>query len=167
MSFVGPTVFVIFHVQRSYFIYFVHTVAIICALCMVSASMWVHHVRNRHHKAIERRNRRFGVHGEELNLLKCLRKAVREILQLNAITATLIVIGGILRFIALLPTYRGMSAASSSVNITFGSIHFVYIVSNPIVYLFVMTDLRQEYGKHVRRFSNRMNIWNNRVHPQP
>ena len=53
--------------QRMYRVLLTETLAAVTAGLLITVSTWVKVVRNRHLVAIEKRNRHFGVHGEQLN----------------------------------------------------------------------------------------------------
>ena len=87
------------------------------------------------------RNVYFGVADERLNILQNLSSAVWETIKLNLVTAVLIIMGDVLR---LLHTYHTRCHSLHFLH----AMHVVsslYFLSNPLLYMVVMTDLRQCY----------------------
>ena len=94
-------------------------------------------------------------------LCKILRRSCNPLQPKNAINSILIVLGSIFRFTILYPL------VSPIIKIALRVVYFVYLMTNPFVYMFVMVDLRKEYKKQVCRIYASMNVCNNnRVHPQ-
>ena len=135
--------------------------SILCALALVACSSWVKHVRNRHLSNITQLNVYFGVHGENYHLLKNMKNAVQEIIQLNFVTAVLIVCGSALHILGYFLKNASLDRARMLVN-------GIYFVSNPVLYGLVMSELRRHYccclrlifNKLRNRFFNR-----NQIHP--
>ena len=101
-------------------------------------------------------NRYFGIHGEQFNLLREMKGAVREMLQLNLVTFFLIFIGSVLHMIS--NSYSGANVLEfCSIGVT-----HLYVVSNPFVYLFVMRDLREQY---LKGFLALRSLLRNQIHP--
>ena len=117
-----------------------------CAFVLLFSSLWVRGVRNQHLSEIEKLNNYFGVHGEEFNLLKRTGNCITEVVQLNIFTALLILAASVthlsmIYYKAVTPFFIGSTVA--------------YILSNPIVYMLVMTDLRTHYLMYMKRLSNK------------
>lgn len=127
-----------------------------CCFLLLATSVWVGRIRNNHLKEITRMNRYFGIHGEQFNLLREMKGAVREMLQLNLVTFFLIFIGSVLHMIS--NSYSGANVLEfCSIGVT-----HLYVVSNPFVYLFVMRDLREQY---LKGFLALRSLLRNQIHP--
>ena len=130
----------------------------ICVVLLVASAMWIKHVRNKHLSEIRKRNLYFGVHGEVYSLLKRMAKYVKEVIQLNMITAILIMVGCVCRVLMFYyPGVRMLKVVSSVSTL-------VYTITNPVVYLFVMVDLRKCYKKLFRKCSCCRKLAS-RIHP--
>ena len=127
-----------------------------CCFLLLATSVWVRRIRNNHLKEITRMNRYFGIHGEQFNLLREMKGAVREMLQLNLVTFFLIFFGSVLHMIS-----NSYSGANMLEFCSIGVTH-LYVVSNPFVYLFVMKDLREQY---LKGFLALRSLLRNQIHP--
>ena len=112
---------------------------------MICVSVWVKYIRNRIMAEIKKLNVYFGIHGEKLSMMRQLRGAIKEIMQLSFITATLIISAGtfqILYYVVL--KHRIFQMISIYLNL-------LYILTNPFVYMTVMKDLRAHYMTRLRK----------------
>ena len=130
---------------------------IACAFVLIFSSNWVDRVRNRHLSAIRRMNRYFGVHGEKLNLLQSMSRCIGEVMRLNIVTAVLILAASLTNLCKLY--YRSILHAFIGCTVA-------YIMSNPVVYIIVMVDLRNHYAKSIKRFQNRFRQLDSMVNPE-
>ena len=122
----------------------VRSVSIMCSAVMISVSIWVRRVRNRIATEIEKRNEYFGVNGEKVSIMRRMRKAVREIMQLSFVTATLIIIGS--TFVILHCTFKSGILGMISFHA-----NLAYFLSNPFLYAIVMKDIRSFYATFFQR----------------
>ena len=97
-------------------------------IILIYSAFWIRHIRNSHLTVIKKRNLYFGMEGERLNVLQNLRMAVLDVIKLNLITATLIIISNILIVFYNVPRHEDIG----DVGIFVGGI---YLFSNPIVYI--------------------------------
>ena len=147
------------HITKDQLIH-MFTVGVFCVLCaiiLICTSLWVHRLRNKHLEEIKKRNVYFGIHGEEFNSLKQLKVAVKEIIQLNVVTAVLIIVG------CLLHVLRKTIVKEPWFLMTSACMMQMYIISNPFVYLFVMGDIRRYYFQYFRRVRTILCTRTNRV----
>ena len=151
-----------FFLETSARIILVRGFLILCGCALVLSSLWVRHIRNVHLETITRRNRYFGVHGEEFHLLKNLKNTIIEVVQLSFITAILIISANGLHILNFYVSFQRLKIARVVVNA-------LYFFSNPWVYLFVMVDLRKHYFDFFRLYFNTtvalFQRWS-QVHPQ-
>ena len=121
------------------------------SIILIYSGFWIRHIRNSHLAVIKKRNMYFGVEGERLNVLQNLRMAVLDMIKLNLITATLIIISNIFMVFYLVPSYDDIG----HVSILIGGI---YLCSNPIVYILSMTELKQKYKKLFKSLSRKRKV---------
>ena len=118
------------------------TVRLLCtisSIILICLSRWVCKVRNKIMQRIAKRNMRFGIHAEELNMEKRLRGAIREMLQLSYITGGFIIGGSFFSVLyATIFNYKFILIIAVA-------LHYLYLASNPFVYILVMKHLRIQY----------------------
>ena len=73
--------------------------------------------------------------------------AMGEVVRLNMVTAVLILASSVIRLLIIY---------DRSILLIFVSTNVLYILSNPIVYMLIMTDLRRHYVRCMRTCHNRL-----------
>ena len=119
------------------------SLALVCSFLLIFASMWIKKVRDRAAEKIRQRNVYFGIR-EEFGILQRLKGTMRETIQLSFITAAILIAGSLLTILDMVLNVKTLWMTS----IVF---YQLYLLSNPLVYMFVMKDLRSHY---VRYFTN-------------
>ena len=71
-----------------------------------------------------------------------MKNGIREIVRLSFITALLIVSAGVAHVVDFCTSGVDMHEVANV-------LYLCYVTTNPFVYLFVMKDLRREYGKQL------------------
>lgn len=127
---------------------------VVCILLLVG-SFWIRKVRNVHIDRIKERNVYFGVAGEKLSVLQSLKTSIMDVMKLNIVTAVLIIVyhstSAISKYF-----FKQENFLSNSVAAVFG---MLYLISNPIVYVLNMSELKQEYKKTYYSWK-KGHIWN-------
>ena len=121
------------------------------SIILIYSAFLIRHIRNSHLAVIKKRSMYFGVEREKLNVLQNLRMAVLDVIKLNLITATLIIICNIFIVFYFVPHYELIG----HVSILIGGI---YLCSNPIVYILSMTELKQKYKKLFKSLSRKRKV---------
>ena len=94
--------------------------------------------------SIQKQNAHFGIRQEEFNLLMSMKSRIYEIIQLNIVTSLLVIVGAVARVLDLL--------CVPGINSSFYKIpSLIFNASNPLVYMFIMRDLRMHYLRFIRR----------------
>ena len=117
----------------------------ICSLVLLVSSAWVRYVRNKHLNNITKMNRYFGIQAETLDILKSLGKVVKELIQLSFVTAILVLGFTVTRGFQY---YFGIQVIGWMYYLT----KQMYLISNPFIYMFVMTDMRKCYATYYTAF---------------
>ena len=121
------------------------TIYLLCSVILILSSLWIRRIRNTHLACIRKTNAYFGIEDARLSVLRNLATAVLEVIKLNFVTAILVVLSNIIDVITFY--YFQMQ------NLPFVIISIVtktlYILSNPIVYMLTMTDLKRQYCKMI------------------
>ena len=115
--------------------------SLVCSFFLIFASIWLKIVRDRAAEEIRKRNLYFGIHGEEFSILKRLKGAMRETIQLSFITGTFVIAGSLL-------TIFNTALRVKTLWMTSVVFYQLYLLSNPFVYMFVMKDLRSQYLRY-------------------
>ena len=111
---------------------------IVALILLIVASLYVLRVRRRHMEEIRKRRRYFGLHGEELHVLKSMAVSIREIFKLNIFTALLVITEAVCRLLNLF-------CVPGVYKYWFRIPGFIFFMSNPFVYMCVMKELRNHY----------------------
>ena len=113
------------------------------SIFLMATAVHIRNVRNKHEEDIRRRSRFFGVDAEQLTILRRLKSSVADVLRLNIATAIL--------YIALTITHimwkTGYFVGNHIIAVIQYTLFFIYLVSNPIIYILFMGDLRKVYLK--------------------
>jgi hypothetical protein len=117
---------------------------LLCSVCLVLTSLWIRRIRNKHVEAIKKRNVYFGIESERLSTLQNLSASVLEIIKLNFMTAVLVIFGNILGVVF---NYYLDEPKNFAMLVVLHVVRILYVLSNPIVYMLTMTDLRKRYSK--------------------
>ena len=117
-----------------------------CVILTIS-SLYIHHIRNKHETSIKKRNIYFGVHGEQFTILQNLANSVLDIIKLNFVTAALIAMTNVFDLVYL---YH-YNSNNSTVFIFLCVTRTMYVLSNPVVYVLSMSELKQCYKNLFRR----------------
>ena len=107
-------------------------------------------MRKRHIANIRSRNLQFGTEAEKLNLLKSLKGSLHDVMRLNVLTVIFILLIGIFSLLTLSfdeEIFKRMRALAFS----------LYVLSNPIIYISVLSELRAEIKKMFCG-NNRVNV---------
>lgn len=115
---------------------------ITCSVILVMSSLYIRRIRNVHEKNIKTRNVYFGVDAEKLGRLQTLKTSIVEIIRLNILTALLVIIGTISE---VLYTYWLKQLYHPFIGFVL-FMRALYLLSNPFVYMFTISALRNEYG---------------------
>ena len=119
------------------------TINIVSLLVLIASSFNVWYVRKKHMNEIKKRYRYFGVHEEEFNLLRSMATGIKEAIQMNLLTSLLVLTGAFSRILSLFCV----------VNIDkmwYRYPAFIFYLSNPFIYMYIMTDLRNHYIRALR-----------------
>ena len=107
-------------------------------------------IRKRHIASLRARRLQSGVQAEKLSLLKAVKGSLHDVMLLNILTVIFIILIGIFSLLTLLldeEMFIRMRALTFS----------LYVVSNPIIYISVLRELRVEIKKIFCR-NNRVNV---------
>ena len=118
-------------------------VYLMCSVFLVCSSLLIQYVRNKHVVAIKKRKVYFGIEDERLGILQNLKLAVMEVIRLNFVTALLVFVGNILDVVDKY-YWKGANVPLFVATIVFKA---SYMMSNPIVYILTMTELKVQYRK--------------------
>ena len=139
-----------------------------CTVTMLASSFWVEHVRKTHLREIRQRNLYFGVNGEEYNALVSLGRFIVEIIRLNMVTALLILTSAVSALLSISTRENDQKdmklVDSGGISIT-ALADLIYLISNPFVYMLVMSDLRKHYVRCFRAIRQLLRQRVQRVHP--
>ena len=130
------------------------SLCILLAGVLIAFSLWIRWIRNYHSTAIERRQNYFRVDKERVQLWISIKRATKEVLQLSWITALFVIVGSFLRIIDFFAWNQACHILGLVVN-------YLYSLSNPFVYIFVMTDLRKQVFFYIRIFKDKLSLKNN------
>ena len=114
---------------------------LLISVVSVLLSIWIRRIRNQHVAIIKKRNHYFGVEAEKLNVLQNLATAVWDVIKLNFVTAFLVVLANVLNIIHMY-CFHGENVTLFAM---LGLTRSLYALSNPIVYVLTMTELKQQY----------------------
>lgn len=118
---------------------------LISSILLVCSSLLIRYIRNKHVLAIKKRNIYFGIEDERLGMLQNLKLAVLDVIRLNFVTAFLVFVGNI---VDMFDKYycKRRNTPLVIISIIFRA---SYMITNPIVYILAMTELKEQYGKVV------------------
>ena len=123
---------------------------LIISIFILSMAIYTIKIRRKHIMNMRSRSLQFGVEAEKLNLLESLKGSIHDVMRLNVLTVIFIFLTVIF---ALLTLSFDEEIFIKLRNITIS----LYIVSNPIVYISVLSELRAEIKK-LFCGNNRINI---------
>ena len=111
---------------------------IVALILLIAASLYVLCVRKKHMEEIRKRQRYFGLQEEEFNILKSMAVSIRGMIKLNIVTALLVITGALCRLLSLF-------CVPGIHELWFRVPGFLFVISNPFVYICVMKELRHNY----------------------
>ena len=120
----------------------------ICSVLLVTSSLWVRLIRNRHEEAIVKQQICFGVEQERLTMLQKLSASIVDIIKLNFVTAALLILSEVIRSLLV---FNVLKKAGHLVTLL-GLLKLLYFVSNPVVYILSMGGLKREYRGVIHQF---------------
>ena len=121
-------------------------VRFLCIVFLLVCAFYIRNVRNAHKRTIKERSRYLGANGEPANHVKRIKSSMADVIRLNIITA----------FTVLLLTstsamfYYGTWSGSPVVRELMIDTNGFYLISNPIIYILVIKNLRKEYRRILR-----------------
>jgi len=114
-----------------------------CCIFFVGSSIYIWYVRNKHVAEITKRNVYFGFIAERLGILQNLAKSVVDIIKLNVLTAFLVILIQVLKVV----NYYWLDEREHVIFIILTLARAMYIMSNPVIYMLTMTELREQYKR--------------------
>ena len=119
------------------------------SILLFSLAFWIRRERNRNEANIrQQKTNRFGVAQEQLHLMEILSGPIMDIVKLNVVTSTLIFFSSI---VDILYNIGGIE----QLRYVMASLHALYALSNPIVYIISMSELKERYKKLFRKLHKR------------
>ena len=110
---------------------------LVSSIFIISVAGYAITIRKKHITDIKSRRSRFGVEAEKLNLLQSLKCSIHDVMKLNIFTVIVILLIAISSFLLL--SVRVVSFLRLR-NLAFS----IYVVSNPVIYISVLSELRSE-----------------------
>ena len=96
-----------------------------------------------HQREIEKRRRHCAQHGESPNHFQRIKSSVSDVIRLNVITAIIVIIVNATAAMYRYGTLKGNPDLFEVMVVA----NSLYLISNPIIYISVIKDLRNEYRK--------------------
>lgn len=116
---------------------------ILVCLTLIVSSFWIRYLRDKHEKEIRKRNIYFGIEAEKLGILQSLKAIIIDLMKLNIITATFVICAEVFR--VLLNYY--FNRQNPIITIIKYICNIIYVITNPLVYILSMTELKKQYKK--------------------
>ena len=120
-------------------------VFIVSCIILIFASLWIRRIRNLHITNIKKRRIYFGVQEEKLSTLQNLKASILDLFKLNYVTAILLLNAEVFRMI-MIYQFRSKNVP---INIIVGVFSVLYVVTNPVVYIMSMRDLKKIYKEMI------------------